>query len=210
MCKFGPSKGPFLLGDGKKIVCKETFVKQLKKKCLCYKLNISCTHARTLTRTHAVACFRFSASSWGVGRVLLQQMTAVELMEVNNHQRYQSNPDPCHQAPTPQPLQTPRSTDLLYAVMERKDSHQTKFPRKIKRKAPGVNARSKTRWNQEKQIQGARNAFKISSCDVACPLKDAFYCISICLSSSLQLNFTTLLAKLMSGLPDCVKNKSKN
>lgn len=111
--------------------------------------------------------------------------------------------------PNPQPLQTPRSTDLLYAVMERKDSHQTKFPRKIKRKAPGVNAWSKTRWNQEKQIQGARNAFKISSCDVACPLKDAFYCISICLSSSLQLNFTTL-PRLMSGLPDCVKNKSKN
>lgn len=167
-------------------------------------------HARTLTRAHAVACFRFSASSWGVGRVLLQQMTVVELMEVNNSRRYQSNPDPCHQAPTPQPLQTPRSTDLLYAVMERKDSHQTKFPRKIKRKAPGVNARSRTRWNQEKQIQGARNAFKISSCDVACPLKDAFYCISTCLSSSLQLNFTTLPARLMSGLSDCVKNKTQN
>lgn len=204
MCKFGPFfTSPFLFGDGKKKSYAKKLLWSSEKKMFALQVKYS-MHARTHTRSRLFPfqCLflrsrqSFAAANDCGGINGGKQSSAV------SKQSWSLSPGPS----TP----NHRSTDLLYAVMERKDSHQTEFPWKIKRKAPGVNARSKTRWNQEKQTQGARNAFIISSCNVACPQRGTFYCISVCLPSSLQLNFTTLPARLMSGLPDCVKNKSKN
>lgn len=128
---------PFLFGGGTKILCKETFVKQPKKiKCLCYKFNIPRTRARAHSNTRARSRpFPFQCLFL---RTRQSFAAANDCVEINggkqssavSKQSWSLSPDPNSSNPP-----RPPSTDLLYAAMERKDSHQTKFPSEDKKKS---------------------------------------------------------------------------
>lgn len=134
--KFGlPSQAHFCLELGKrKILCKETFVKQRKKN---VGVTSSIFHVRRHTNTHA-GSRRFPFQCLFL-RTRQSFAAANDCVEINggkqssavSKQSWSLSPDPNSSIPP--------TTDLLHAAMERKDSHQTKFPRKIKRKASGIN-----------------------------------------------------------------------